>query len=342
MRVAVVGATGQVGSVMRSILVERAFPVDEMRFFASERSAGRRIEFGGTEIAVEDASRADYGGIDLILMSAGASASRELAPRMARAGAIVIDNSSAWRMDPEVPLVVAEVNAHALGRIPKGIVANPNCTTMVAMPVLAVLHGAAGLRQMVVSTYQAVSGGGLEGVRELEDQLNKTVEHSSSLTFDGSSVEYPSTSKFPGPIAHNVLPIAGHIVEGDSGETSEEQKLREESRKILEIENLQVSATCVRVPVFTGHSLSINARFERPIGVEEALSLLAGARGVKVSHMPTPLEATGTDLCFVGRLRRDPTSDNSLAFFVSGDNLRKGAALNAVQIAEEISALQAA
>ena len=337
MRVAVVGATGQVGSVMRAVLVERRFPVEEIRFFASARSEGCRLEFMGREVEVEDASEADYGGIELALMSAGASVSRVLAPRIADAGALVIDNSSAWRMDPEVPLVVPEVNVHALGHIPKGIVANPNCTTMVAMPVLAPLHLAAGLRRMVVSTYQAVSGAGLAGVRELEEQLTKTVAGAAGLTFDGDAVDYPAPSVFPGPIAHNVMPMAGRLADDQSGETDEELKLRNESRKILGIDDLAVSATCVRVPVFCGHSLSVNAGFEREITVEQARSLLARAPGVLPMDVPTPLAVTGSDLCSVGRLRADPTVEHGLAMFISGDNLRKGAALNAVQIAEALA-----
>jgi aspartate-semialdehyde dehydrogenase len=248
----------------------------------------------------------------------------------------VIDNSSAWRMDSDVPLVVPEVNAHALDRVPKGIVANPNCTTMVAMPVLAPLHRSAGLCRMVVSTYQAVSGAGLAGVRELEEQLTKTLEGAAGLTFDGEAVEYPAPSKVPAPIAHNVVPVAGRLVDDLSGETDEEQKLRNESRKILEIDDLAVSATCVRVPVFTGHSLSINAEFEHEMTVEQALSLLEGASGVALTDVPTPLVAAGSDATFVGRVRRDPTVPHGLALFVCGDNLRKGAALNAVQIAEAI------
>jgi len=336
MRIGVVGATGQVGSVMRAVLVERGFPVDEMRFFASARSAGRQLEFDGREIEVEDAHAADFRGVELALMSAGASASRVLAPRIAEAGALVIDNSSAWRMDAEVPLVVPEVNAHALDHVPKGIVANPNCTTMVAMPVLAPLHRSAGLRRMVVSTYQAVSGAGLAGVRELEEQLKKTLEGAAGLTFDGEAVEYPAPSKFCAPIAHNVIPVAGSLVDDRSGETDEEQKLRNESRKILEIDDLAVSATCVRVPVFTGHSLSINAEFEREMTVEQSLSLLEEAPGVALSDTPVPLAAAGSDATFVGRVRQDPTVPHGLALFVCGDNLRKGAALNAVQIAEAI------
>jgi len=318
------------------MLVERAFPVDEIRFFASARSAGMRIEFKGDQVEVEDADTADYRGIDLALMSAGASAARVLAPRIVQAGARVIDNSSAWRMDPEVPLVVSEVNAHALDYLPKGIVANPNCTTMVAMPVLAPLHREAGLRRLVVSTYQAVSGAGLAGVRELEEQLTKTVEGAAGLAFDRDAVAYPAPSKFPAPIAHNVVPIAGALVDDGSGETNEEQKLRDESRKILEIDDLAVSATCVRVPVFTGHSLSINAEFARELTVEQATAVLEAAPGVELVDNPMPLAATGRDDTLVGRLRRDSTVRNGIALFVSGDNLRKGAALNAVQIAEAL------
>ncbi|HUY21490.1 MAG TPA: aspartate-semialdehyde dehydrogenase [Acidimicrobiales bacterium] len=338
MRVAVVGATGQVGSVMRSVLAERAFPADEVRFFASARSAGRRLPWAGAEVEVETAEEADYGGVDIALMSTGASASRVLSPRIAAAGAIVIDNSSAWRMDPAVPLVVAEVNPEALAHVDKGIVANPNCTTMVAMPVLAPLHREAGLRSLVVSTYQAVSGSGGAGVRELKEQLTKTVGAAAGLTFDGGAVEYPPPSVFCGPIAHNVLPLAGTLLADGSDETNEEQKLREESRKILGTPGLAVSGTCVRVPVFTGHSLSINAAFERPLTVERATELLAAAPGVELADVPTPLLAAGVDPVFVGRLRRDPTVAHGLALFVSGDNLRKGAALNAVQIAEAILA----
>jgi aspartate-semialdehyde dehydrogenase len=338
MRVAVVGATGQVGKVMRSVLTERSFPVSEMRFFASARSAGQRIPYGGADIVVEDAATADYAGIDVALVSAGATASRDLSPRMAAQGVIVVDNSSAWRMDPDVPLVVPEVNADELDRIPKGIVANPNCTTMVAIPVLGPLHRAAGLCGLVISTYQSVSGSGLEGVRELDEQLKKTVERGAELTFDGSAVDYPAPAKFPGPIAHNVLPVAGTVVDDGAGETNEEHKLRDEARKILDIPGLAVSVTCVRVPVFTGHSLSINARFERPLSPDEAREILAESPGVQLDDMPTPLAAAGTDPTRVGRFRRDSTVENGLALFLSGDNLRKGAALNAVQIAEALAA----
>lgn len=338
-RVGVVGATGQVGAVMRAILVERDFPVDELRVFASSRSAGRRLPFRGADVVVEDASTADAAGLDIALFSSGATASRELAPRFAGAGAIVIDNSSAWRMDPLVPLVVAEVNAAALSSIPKGIVANPNCTTMVAMPVLKPLHDAAGLRRLIVATYQAVSGSGLAGVAELEGQLLKSVDQAAGLTFDGGCVEFTPAAVFPDTIAHNVIPIAGHLVGDGSGETNEEQKFRDESRKILDIPGLPVTCTCVRVPVFTGHSLAIVAGFESPLDPEEATRLLAGARGVQLSDAPTPLKAAGIDPTLVGRVRSADGIDHGLALFVSGDNLRKGAALNAVQIAEALVSL---
>jgi aspartate-semialdehyde dehydrogenase len=333
-RVGVVGATGQVGAVMRSVLAERDFPVGEMRYFASSRSAGRTLPWRGDEVVVEDAGTADWSGIDIALFSAGKWTSKELAPRVAAAGATVIDNSSAWRMDPDVPLVVSEVNPEALERIPRRIVANPNCTTMAFMPALAPLHREAGLRRLVVSSYQAASGAGLAGTAELDEQVRKVADRAAALAFDGAAVDMPAPVQFAAPIAFNVLPLAGSIVDDGSGETDEEQKLRNESRKILGIPELPVSVTCVRVPVFTGHSLSINAAFERPLSTDRALELLADAPGVAVVDVPTPLVAAGTDPCYVGRVRRDPTVEHGLALFVSNDNLRKGAALNAVQIAE--------
>ena len=339
MRVAIVGATGQVGTVMRSILVERDVPIDQLRLFASPRSAGRLLSFRDAEVVVEDAATADLSGLDVALFSSGATVSRELAPRFAAAGAVVIDNSSAWRMDPGVPLVVPEVNVGALRSIPKGIVANPNCTTMVAMPVLKPLHDAAGLCRLVVSTYQAVSGSGLAGVAELEGQLIKTVDRAAGLTFEGGAVDYPPARVFPDVIAHNVVPLAGSLAPDGSGETSEELKLRDESRKILGIPDLDVTCTCVRVPVFTGHSLSIVAEFERPLSVERAVELLVEAPGVEICDLPTPLRAAGSDPSLVGRIRSAGGRRDGLALFVSGDNLRKGAALNAVQIAEALLAL---
>lgn len=321
---------------MRTLLAERSFPLTQVRFFASARSAGTTLEWQGTPITVEDAATADVSDIDIALFSAGATSSRELAPRFAAAGAIVIDNSSAFRMDPEVPLIVPEVNGHLVRETPKGIIANPNCTTMAFMPVLKPLHEFAGLTRLVVSSYQAVSGGGLAGVDELDKQAREVVGDARDLTFDGRAVEFPAPTKFAAPIAFNVLPLAGKVVDDGSNETDEEIKLRNESRKILDIPGLLVSGTCVRVPVFTGHSLSINAGFERPITPADATRLLADAPGVVLEEVPTPLLAAGRDPSYVGRIRQDPTVDGGrgLALFVSNDNLRKGAALNAIQIAE--------
>ena len=335
MRVGIVGATGLVGGVMRSLLAERRFPVSELRLFASARSAGRRLPWSGGELVVEDASSADYRGLDLALFSAGATVSRQLAPRVAEDGATVVDNSSAWRMDPEVPLVVSEVNPGALAHIPRGIVANPNCTTMAVMPVLKALHDEAGLRRVVASTYQAVSGAGVRGIGELEEQVRKVGERSAELAWSGSAVEFPPPSAFAAPIAFNVVPLAGQMVDE---ETNEEHKFRDESRKILDLPDLAVSCTCVRVPVYTGHSISLNAEFERPLSPERAREVLADAPGVALADVPTPLLAAGRDPSYVGRIRRDPGLPSGLALFVSGDNLRKGAALNAVQIAEVLLA----
>ena len=331
--VGIVGATGVVGEAMRRILEERAFPAGRVRYFASARSAGRKLDWKGQACDVEDAETADFRGVDIALFSAGATTSRRIAPRVAADGAIVVDNSSAWRMDPDVPLVVSEVNPHVLKRIPKGIVANPNCTTMAAMPVLKPLHDEAGLIRLVASTYQAVSGGGAAGVAELETQVRAVADRSASLVRDGEAIEFPEPKKFAAPIAFNVLPYAGSY-SGDEGWTDEELKFSNETRKILEIPDLKVAGTCVRVPVYAGHSLSLNAEFAQAISVERALSLLSRAPGVIVADVPTPLMAAGKDACFVGRIRRDPTVEHGLVLFVSSDNLRKGAALNAVQIAE--------
>jgi aspartate-semialdehyde dehydrogenase len=330
--VGIVGATGLVGEMMLALLAERNFPLKSLRLFASARSAGTKLAWGAQEIVVEDAAAADYAGLDIVFFSAGGDTSRELAPKAAAAGAIVIDNSSAWRDDPDVPLVVAEVNPHALATIPKGIVANPNCTTMAAMPVLKPLHEAAGLKKLVVSTYQAVSGGGVAGIRELEAQVRVAADGGAVLARDGGAVAFPAPEKWVVPIAFNVVALNYKL--GEDGYTEEETKLRDESRKILEIPGLPVSGTCVRVPVYSGHSLSINAEFERPLSVATALDLLGQAPGVVVTEVPNPLAATGQDPVFVGRVRPDPTVQHGLALFVSGDNLRKGAALNAVQIAE--------
>ncbi|MFJ8998396.1 aspartate-semialdehyde dehydrogenase [Streptomyces sp. NPDC102359] len=333
MRVGIVGATGQVGTVMRRILKERNFPVTELRLFASARSAGTRLD----GVTVEDAAAADYTGLDIVLFSAGGATSKALAEKVASQGAVVIDNSSAWRKDPEVPLIVSEVNPRAIANRPKGIIANPNCTTMAAMPVLRPLHAEAGLEALVVATYQAVSGSGLAGVAELHGQTRKVVDEADKLTHDGSAVDFPEPDVYKRPIAFNVLPFAGNLVDDGLGETDEEQKLRNESRKILDIPELKVSGTCVRVPVFSGHSLQINARFARPISPERATELLAEAPGVVLTDIPTPLQAAGQDPSYVGRVRADETVENGLALFVSSDNLRKGAALNAVQIAELVA-----
>ena len=334
--VAVVGATGQVGAVMRQLLAESSLPIDRVRFFSSSRSAGTTLPWRGEQIVVEDADVADPSGIDIALFSAGGSTSKVLAPKFAAAGAVVIDNSSAWRMDPDVPLIVSEVNPQAISQMRKGIIANPNCTTMAAMPVLKPLHDEAGLVRMVASTYQAVSGGGLAGVDELDKQARDVVDRARELTHDGEAVVFPTPTKFTKPIAFNVLPYAGKYVDDGSFETDEEQKLRNESRKILNIPDLRVSGTCVRVPVFTGHSISINAEFARPISVARAIELLGAAPGVVLSDVPTPLEAAGKDPSYVGRIRQDTSVDGGkgLVLFLSNDNLRKGAALNAVQIAE--------
>jgi len=334
--VGIVGATGLVGEMMRALLAERNFPMKSLRLFASARSAGSKLAFGGREIVVEDAATADYAGLDIVFFSAGGDTSRALAPKVAAAGAVVIDNSSAFRSDPDVPLVVAEVNPHALDVIPKGIVANPNCTTMAAMPVLRPLHEAAGLKRLVVSTYQAVSGGGVAGIEELEGQVRAGAQDGVTLARDGQAVAFPTPKKWAVPIAYNV--VALNYVLGEDGYTEEETKLRDESRKILEIPGLPVSGTCVRVPVYSGHSLSINAEFERPLSPQQAVDLLGVAPGVVVTAVPNPLEATGQDPVFVGRVRVDPTVEHGLALFVSADNLRKGAALNAVQVAEVLLA----
>jgi aspartate-semialdehyde dehydrogenase len=337
MKIGVVGATGQVGAVMRALLAQRNFPVTGIRFFASSRSAGKTLPWGSGKVTVEDAETADPSGLDIALFSSGASSSRVLAPKFAAAGVTVIDNSSAWRMDPDVPLVVSEVNGAEIRNAKKGIIANPNCTTMAAMPVLKPLHDEAGLVRLIASTYQAVSGAGLVGVDELDTQVRRGVEGPlRDLAYDGTAVELPAAKKFAKNIAFNVLPYAGSYATDGSLETDEEQKLRNESRKILGIPDLRVSGTCVRVPVFTGHSLSINAEFARPISPERARELLSEAPGVELMDVPTPLEAAGRDPSYVGRIRRDSSvdGDRGLVLFLSNDNLRKGAALNAVQIAE--------
>jgi aspartate-semialdehyde dehydrogenase len=324
---------------MRTLLAERAFPITDIRFFASARSAGQKLDFAGAEVTVEDTDTADFSGLDVALFSNGKTASLAAAPKVAAAGAIVIDNSSAWRMDPDVPLVVSEVNPDDALRPPKGIIANPNCTTMAAMPVLAPLHRAARLTRLQVATYQAVSGSGGAGVDELDTQVKAVADTAADLAFDGRSVTFPEPVKYVKNIAFNVLPLAGSLVDDGSGETDEEQKLRNESRKILHAPDLLVAGTCVRVPVFTGHSLAIHAEFAEPISPEQASALLADAPGVALMDVPTPLDAAGQDPSFVGRIRADQSvpDGRGLVLFISNDNLRKGAALNAVQIAELVA-----
>ena len=339
--VAVVGATGQVGRVMREMLAERDFPARTVRFFSSARSAGTVVDFRGARVEVEDVATADLGGIDVAIFSAGGAASKEYAPRFAAAGAVVVDNSSAWRQDPQVPLVVSEVNPHALRERPKGIVANPNCTTMAAMPALKALHKEAGLVRLIVSTYQAVSGSGRAGVAELASQVRATADQNlEALALDGRAVEFPAPEVYADTIAFNAVAWAGDGVDDGSGETNEEQKLRNESRKILEIPDLLVSGTCVRIPVFSGHGLSVNAEFAREISMERARELLEAAPGVTLQDLPSPLKAAGRDGTFVGRLRADQAvaPGHGLQFFAVGDNLRKGAALNAVELAELVAA----
>lgn len=336
LNVGIIGATGLVGKLLRDVLDQRQFPVETLRFFASPRSAGARLPWRNREIVVENAATADPAGLDIAIFSAGASTSRELALKFASSGAVVIDNSSAWRMDPKVPLVVSEVNPEAIRARPKGIIANPNCTTMAAMPILKPLDVEAGLVRLLGSTYQAVSGAGQAGVDALLDEVASVDGASIALTFDGKALSFPAPRKFARTIAFNVLPYAG-AYSGDEGWTDEELKFVNESRKILDLPDLKVACTCVRVPVYSGHSLSLNAEFSRPLSVDRATQILASAPGVKLADIPTPLDAAGNDYCHVGRIRRDPTVDHGLAMFVSGDNLRKGAALNAVQLAELVA-----
>lgn len=341
MRVGVFGATGQVGGVMRKLLAERNFPVDEIRFFASSRSAGQQLPWGDKHIVVEDMATADFSGLDIAIFSAGGAASKRYAPAVAAAGATVVDNSSAWRKDPQVPLVVSEVNPQDIKDRPKGIIANPNCTTMAAMPVLKPLHDQWGLKRLIVATYQATSGSGLAGVRALADQTREaSAADAPALTFNGHAVPYPQDpAPYVKPIAFNVIPLAGSLVDDDSLETDEEQKLRNESRRILHIPQLMVAGTCVRVPVFTGHGLSVHAEFGSNVSVAEATQLLTKAPGVQLADVPTPRDAAGVDPSLVGRIRMDQSLETptGLAMFITSDNLRKGAALNAIQIAEQIA-----
>jgi len=326
--VAVVGATGAVGEIMRQVLVERNFPVRSIKFLASERSAGKTIEFRGKTYPVEPLRPEAFAGVDVVLSSTPASVSREYSPIAARAGAVVVDNSSAWRMDPEVPLVVPEVNAGALAHIPKGIVANPNCSTIQMVVALKPLHDLARIKRVVVSTYQASSGKGAKGLFELDAQIAAL----------GRSESLPPATAHAAHLAGNVLPHDWKM--GEEGYSEEEWKMIRETRKIMGDETIQVSPTTVRVPVRIGHSEAVNLEFERPITVEQAREALRRAPGIILQddpargEVPLALQAVGRDEVFVGRIRRDPSVPHGLNLWVVADNLRKGAATNAVQIAE--------
>lgn len=337
--VALVGATGQVGRVMRTLLEERAFPAANIRLFATSRSAGTQLTFRGQQVTVEDVEGANLAGIDIAVFSAGGAASRKYAPRFAEAGAVVVDNSSAWRRDEQVPLVVSEVNPEDIQNRPKGIIANPNCTTMAAMPTVKVLHDLFGLETLVASSYQAVSGSGRAGVTELSSQLRASIDECEALALDGAAIQFPEPKTYVRPIAFNAVPVAGSFVDDGSGETDEEQKLRNESRRILHLPSLAASCTCVRIPVMSAHLLSLNARFARPVDLAQAKAALKQASGVQLVDVPNPLEAAGRDGTFTGRLRIDQSipDGKGLAFICCADNLRKGAALNAIQIAEIVA-----
>jgi aspartate-semialdehyde dehydrogenase len=318
-RVAVVGATGVVGTTMLQLLNEREFPASEIVLFASERSAGTEVD--GLTVSALNAD-AELDGFDLALFSAGAGTSREWAKRFVERGTTVIDNSSAFRRDPEVPLVVADVNPDALAGH-GGLIANPNCSTMQLMVALAPIHRAAGIERLVVATYQSVSGTGRKAIDELETQAQASLY----------GAEAPAPEVYSQPIAFNVIGAAGSFADGDD-HTDEERKMMFETRKILGDESIGVAVTCVRVPVRTGHSEAVNLQTREPLSPEEAVELLAATPGVALEFMPTPLEAAGRDEVFVGRIRRDESHPRALWMWVVSDNLRKGAATNAVQIAE--------
>ncbi|TCD54534.1 aspartate-semialdehyde dehydrogenase [Alloscardovia theropitheci] len=334
---AVLGATGQVGMVMRSILAERNFPVKDLRFMASARSAGQVINYEGHDVVVEDVATADLSGIDIAIFSAGGGTSKTWAPQFAKAGAYVIDNSSQWRMHDDVPLVVAEVNPEDLDDVPSHIIANPNCTTMAAMPAVKALHENFGLTRLVASSYQAVAGAGRDGVLQLMNEAQTALDQGADkLVFDGSAIDFPAPTKIVKTIAFNAVPFIGSIVDDGSEETDEEQKWRNESRKILHIPGLRAACTCVRVGVFTSHGMSIQAEFEKDVTPDMAREVLKDAPGVELMDVPTPMEAAGRDPSFVGRIRQDQSVEGKkgLSFFIANDNLRKGAALNAIEIAE--------
>jgi aspartate-semialdehyde dehydrogenase len=327
--VAIVGATGAVGAEMLVCLEQRNFPLGKLRLLASARSAGKHLKFRGEDVVVEELTHGSFAGVDIALFSAGGGISKEFAPSAAAAGAVVIDNSSAFRMDDGVPLVVPEINPEAAGIRPRGIIANPNCTTIISLMALAPLHEAFGLRSVIASSYQAVSGSGAQGIAELEEQVSAIV------------AGRPFTPKvYPRQIAFNVIPQVDVFT--DNGYTKEELKMLNESRKIMGLPGLKVSCTCVRVPVYRSHSVSITAQFDKPVDVDAARAAYAGKPGVQVMDdpsnkiFPVPLDTTGKDDCLVGRIRKNIVLDNALDLWVVGDQVRKGAALNAVQIAEII------
>ena len=326
--VAIVGATGAVGVEMLLCLEQRKFPLSKLTLLASARSAGKTMTFRGETLTIQKLTHESFEGVDIALFSAGGGISRDFAPSAAKAGAVVIDNSSAFRMDPEVPLVVPEINPEAAKNHPKNIIANPNCTTIISLMALAPLHEAFGLKSVIASSYQAVSGSGAQGIIELEEQV-KAITNGEEVV----------CKVYPRQIAFNVIPQVDSFTE--NGYTKEELKMLNESRKILGVPNLLVSCTCVRVPVYRSHSISITAEFERPVDVQEARdAYVTGHPGVQVMDdpengvFPVPLDTTGKDDCLVGRIRKSIVLDNALDLWVVGDQVRKGAALNAVQIAE--------
>jgi aspartate-semialdehyde dehydrogenase len=325
--VAIVGATGAVGEEMRLCLEQRNFPISKLTVLASARSAGKKILFRGEEVTVQELTHDSFAGVDIALFSAGGGISKEFGPSAAAAGAIVIDNSSAFRMDDDVPLVVPEINPEAVKDARRGIIANPNCTTIISLMALAPLHEKFGLKSIIASSYQAVSGSGAQGIIELEEQV-KAITH--GLPFE--------PRVYPRQIAFNVIPQVDVFT--DSGYTKEELKMLNEGRKILGHPELKVSCTCVRVPVYRSHSVSITAQFERPVDVEAARAAFVGKPGIQVKDdpankvFPVPLDTTGKDDCLVGRIRKNLVLENALDLWVVGDQVRKGAALNAVQIAE--------
>ena len=341
MRVGIMGATGLVGTEMLRILEERAFPVSEMRAYASQRSLGRKLPFAGDEVACEILRPGCFDGLDLVIVDVDDPLAAEWAPQAAAAGARVVDNSAAFRMDPEIPLVIAEVNPEDLRSLPKGIASCPNCTTMIPVTALAPLHRAARIDRMVVSTYQSVSGAGQVGMHELDAQWTKLAGRSEDLaragTLGAPIVDGEVWSK---PIAGNAIPLAGSVKA--DGYTSEEWKMIHETRKILHDDDIRCTVTCVRVPVYVGHAVSANVRFHRPMSKAEAVELLREAPGVRLvddgDGYPTPLDAAGIDPVLVGRIREDGSEPGSINLWITGDNLRKGAALNAVQMAEVLLA----